>query len=69
MQGWLEHRMIAAAFILMKRRRSKEYNEVLKVLLKEGIILHLVLNPTVSKTCRVQILICKIFQLIKLSKS
>jgi hypothetical protein len=35
---------------LMKRRRSKEYNEVLKVLLKEAIKLNLVLNPTVSKT-------------------
>ena len=48
MQGWLENRMIAAAFILMKRRRSKEYNEVLKVLLKEAIKLSLVLNPTIS---------------------
>jgi hypothetical protein len=40
-----------------------------EVLLKEGIKLYLVLNPTVSKTYRVQILICKIFQLIKLRKS
>ena len=48
MQGWLEHRMIAAAFILMKRRRSKDYNEIVKVLLKEAKKLNLVLNPTVS---------------------
>jgi hypothetical protein len=41
------HRMIAAAFILMKRRRSKEYNEIIKALLKEAIKLSLVLNPTV----------------------
>jgi len=47
LHGWLEHRMIAAAFILMKRRRSKEYNEILKVLLKEAVKLGLVLNPTV----------------------
>jgi hypothetical protein len=47
LHGWLAERMIPAAFILMKRRREKDYNEVFKVLLKEARRLRLVLNPTV----------------------
>jgi hypothetical protein len=39
--------MIPAAFILMKIRRAKDYNEVFKVLLKEARRLGLVLDPTV----------------------
>jgi hypothetical protein len=36
LHGWLAERMIPAAFILMKRRRAKDYNEVFEVLLKES---------------------------------
>jgi hypothetical protein len=47
LHGWLAERMVPAAFILMKRRRTKDYNELFKVLSKEVIRLGLVLDPTV----------------------
>jgi hypothetical protein len=45
LHGWIEHRMISAAFILMKRRRYRDYNEALKALIDEATKHGLILKP------------------------
>ena len=52
LHGWLSNRMIPSAFILMNRRRTKDYNEVSKAILAEAIKLNLVLNPKVKPFCQ-----------------
>lgn len=45
LHGWIEHRMISAAFILMKRRRCRDYDEALKALIDEASKHGLILKP------------------------
>lgn len=46
--GWLEDRMIRAAFVLMKKRRSKDYNKALMAIKSEALKHNLELRPEVS---------------------
>ena len=43
--GWYKHRMIPCAFVLMKKRKCSDYNQVFKAIRREARSLDLELNP------------------------